>query len=144
MDEIDKSGKKVGIIVGMQGNCIVLEPVDIIDRCISKLIKENAESVVTLIKVKEHPFWTKIIRNDRVVPFYQTDIYRNQDLPKMYRLDGSVVAIRRDVLINPKNRGGLHKYLGTDIRGILIKENKSVEIDTKSDFKLANMLLNEF
>src|SRR3989344_7356665 len=140
--EIEKSGKKVEILVCMQGNCIVLEPVDIIDRCISKLIKENAESVVTLIEVKEHPFWTKIIRDNRVVPFYPTDIYINQDLPKMYRLDGSVDAIRRDVLMNPKNRGGLHKYLGTNMQGILIKENKSVEIDTMSDFKLANMFLN--
>lgn len=126
------------IIVTLQPTSPLRDETDI-DKAVNKLIKTKAGSVVSICEVDYNPYWMKKLKKDKVYPFVKTkkEYARRQDLPKVYRVNGAVYVTRRDVLMKDG------KVLGKDTRALIMSPEKSVDIDTRLDFKLAELLIKE-
>jgi CMP-N,N'-diacetyllegionaminic acid synthase len=127
---------KVGIAVVLQPTS-PLRSERYIDEAIEKLLKTGADSVVTVCKVKHHPFWSFVAKGDRLYPFSEKGITvsKRQDLPEIYALNGAVYAVRRNVLFEQNS------VLGRDTRAVVMSDEESVDIDDYFDLFIAEMAL---
>ena len=112
-----------------------------IDEVIKKLIQTGADSVIGVSKLDDHhPARIKKIINDRIVDFCVPELSsRRQDLkPDAYIRNGSIYAMRRDVLMVKKERFG-----SKNSRPFIMPFSKSINIDNDIDLKVAELLLKE-
>jgi N-acylneuraminate cytidylyltransferase/CMP-N,N'-diacetyllegionaminic acid synthase len=108
-----------------------------IDMAVEKLLKTGADSVVTVCKVKHHPFWSFVAKGDRLYPFSEKGITvsKRQDLPEIYAVNGAVYAVKRDVLFEQNS------VFGRDTRAVVMPNEESVDIDDYFDLFIAEMAL---
>ena len=108
-----------------------------INATVEKLLETNADSVVTVCKVKRHPFWSFLCKGDRLYPFLEEGITvsRRQDLPEIYALNGAVYAVKRQVLFEQNS------LLGKDTRAVVMSDEESVDVDDYFDLFLAEMTI---
>ncbi|MFH1898423.1 MAG: acylneuraminate cytidylyltransferase family protein [Candidatus Desantisbacteria bacterium] len=106
-----------------------------IDAAIEKIMQTKADMVVSLCKVSQHPFWMRRMEGDKVFPFIETkNTYnRRQDLPELFRLNGAITVARREVIVEEKKK--------IDIRGFVMEEAISVDVDTPMDLFIAQKML---
>lgn len=123
---------------------VILQPtspfrkVSDIENCIEKLKKEKADSVVTVCEAEHNPYFVMMkFQNDNLMPFLKTEkpITRRQDTPKVYRLNGAVYAIRRDVLMNE------NKIFTNNTKAVIMPQERSIDLDRQLDFEFADFLL---
>jgi CMP-N-acetylneuraminic acid synthetase len=112
---------------------------DDVKKMVEKLKESEADSVVSLKEADYSPYWMKKIdENGKVSEFMEGGIknyVRRQDLPKLYQLTGAIYATRKRVL----ESGNI---LGENTLSYLIPEERSLDIDTKFDLKVARLLKN--
>jgi N-acylneuraminate cytidylyltransferase/CMP-N,N'-diacetyllegionaminic acid synthase len=134
----EKEGSKVDVVVTLQPTSPLRKPEDI-DAAVNKLIRTNADCVVTICEVEYPPFWMKILQGDKIIPFVKTKIdyhlLERQQLPKVYKLNGAVFVTKRDILMK-KN-----KLIGGDVRAIKMDTKRSLDINSLMDFMLAENLM---
>lgn len=136
-------GKPVRYIAIHYGN-IPIRPADLTDRALIKLIETEADSVQSVYPVgKMHPLWMKKLAgpcNDVLDMYEHNTIYRRQDLPPCYMLDGGVLAMTRESLfsVDPAQP---HAFLGRDRRAIVCPAGAVADVDTPMDLILAEVLL---
>ncbi len=133
----EKENYKADIIVLVQPTTPLVLPEDI-DKTIEKLIKARANSCVTMAEIGERPEWMyKIGKNGKAKLFWEQKIQktRSQDLPKIFRLNGAVYAVKRDVLMK-KNKILDNKNL----TAIIMPRDRSIDIDEPVDFKIAEAI----
>ena len=109
-----------------------------IENCIKKLKNEKADSVVTVCEAEHNPYFVMMkFQNDNLVPFLKTEkpITRRQDAPKVYRLNGAVYAVRRDVLMNE------NKLFTGNTRAVIMPQERSIDLDSQLDFEFAEFLI---
>jgi len=106
-----------------------------IDAAIEKIIQTKADMIVSLCKVTQHPFWMRRMEGDKVFPFIETkNTYnRRQDLPELFRLNGAITVARREIIVEEKKK--------LDIRGFVMEEDVSVDVDTPMDLFIAQKML---
>jgi len=110
-----------------------------INACIKKLIETGADSVIGVTKVgAHHPARMKVIVGDKLVDFCVPETsFRRQDLqPDAYVRNGSIYAMRRDILMDKHIRCG-----SENSRPYIMPEERSVNIDTPLDMLVAEALL---
>lgn len=132
----DVEGYTVGIVVILQPTS-PLRGEGRIDEAVEKLLKTGADSVITVCKVKHHPFWDFTAKEDRLYPFSEKGITisRRQDLPEIYAVNGAVYAVKRDVLFKQNS------VFGKDTRAVVMPYEESVDIDDYFDLFIAEMVL---
>jgi len=110
-----------------------------IDNCIEKLDKTGADSVISVQRLYDHhPIRIKKIKNDRIFNFVLTENerIRRQDLkPHAYIRNGSIYAISRDTLKKKKSK------IGKVSRPYIMPDERSINIDEKIDFLIAEVIL---
>lgn len=102
--------------------------------------KQQADSVVSVCPVHQHPYWMKRITDDgRLVDFLSlgTDYTRRQDLPPVYALNGAIYLVRCEVLLEHKTFYTDHTY------AYVMPPERSLDIDTLQDLYLAGLILKE-
>lgn len=138
-----QAGEPARYIAIHYGN-IPIRPADLTDRALTKLIETEADSVQSVYPVgKMHPFWMKKLSGPfkDVLDMYEPNtVYRRQDLPPCYMLDGGVLAVTRDSLfaVDPAQP---HAFLGEDRRAIVSKAGAVVDVDTPLDLAFAELLM---
>jgi len=132
----EDEGHKLDVVVVLQPTS-PLRSEKYIDEAVEKLLRTGADSVVTVCKVKHHPFWSFTAKGDRLYPFSEEGITisRRQDLPEIYAVNGAVYAVRRDVLFEQNS------IFGRNIRAVVMPYEESVDIDDYFDLFVAEMLL---
>jgi CMP-N,N'-diacetyllegionaminic acid synthase len=127
----------------LYGN-IPLRPADLTDRALTKLIETEADSVQSVYPVgKNHPYWMKTLTgdfHDRLGMYQPNHIYRRQDLPPVYMLDGGVIAVTRASLFRVVESEP-HAFLGCDRRGVVTSAGEVVDVDEEVDMIYAEALL---
>lgn len=112
-----------------------------IEAALSMLTESGADSVISLCAVEGayHPYWMKRIDNDRVIPLMNLprEYTRRQDLPPVYRRNGALIAVWTHVLMEKNS------YYGDEIRGYLMPEARSIDIDNELDFAVAEVLMGQ-
>lgn len=111
-----------------------------IDSCLRLLEESGADAVVTVIAVPSrfNPHWVYFGCGDgriRISTGEDEPIGRRQDLPPAYCRDGSVYAIRRDVILKADSLYGRH------LVGYVLDASTSVNIDDLEDWRAAERLL---
>lgn len=102
-----------------------------IDMAVAKILATGCDSVIS---VTEDPrlHWQGEVTGDRFRPSRAVgDRPRTQELPRRYREDGAIYAMRTELL----QRTGLR--MGGDLRAVILSPRESVDIDTAEDLALA-------
>ena len=110
-----------------------------IDNSIKKIISTNAGSVHTVHLVKKSPYWmNKIEEKDILKDFIPGgwEFQRRQDLPKVYKSNGLVDVMTRDLIMKEGK-----KRCPFNQRAIIIDSNRAIDIDTEFDFFIAEKYL---
>jgi CMP-N-acetylneuraminic acid synthetase len=99
------------------------------------------DSVISVVQViAEHPIFMKRIEDNRLMPFCieEKEGTRRQDgQPPAYMRNGAIYLTRRDVLMKHNS------IWGRIIRPYIMPPQRSVNIDSELDFKLAEIMLAE-
>lgn len=108
-----------------------------IDACIALVRDSGAESAQTLCEAAYRPWAMVQLSGDRCLPLYPalagSDL-RRQDPPGVYQPSGAVYVTRRHVLME----GG--RIIGTDHRGVVMPWERSINVNTPWDFRIAEMI----
>jgi N-acylneuraminate cytidylyltransferase/CMP-N,N'-diacetyllegionaminic acid synthase len=128
-------GKSIDVVVLLQPTSPFRTAAQI-DEGISLLTESGADSVVGLCKARHNPYWMWVIRNGNVERLFSegASFRRRQDLPEVYRVNGAFYASRRHVIMD---RG---QVLGEKIRGLVMTEEDSLDIDSALDFRFAEAI----
>lgn len=139
---VDPDGRFESIVI-LYGN-VPVRPADLTDRAVAKLRETACDSVQSVCPVgKHHPYWMKELagdREDRMVQHVPNRVFRRQDLPPLYGLDGGVIAVTRESLfvVFPDEP---HAFLGVDRRAIVTQPGDVVDIDEAFDLDMAEAIL---
>jgi CMP-N,N'-diacetyllegionaminic acid synthase len=130
------SKKKFDYVVMLQPTSPKREPGEI-DRCIKKIIKYRANSLISLVKMDEpHPMKLKKINKNFVSPFIKgvKDNLPRQKLEKVYAPSGNVYIFSRKLILKKK-------LSSKDMLYDLIKINNYLNINNHIDIIRANSIL---
>jgi CMP-N,N'-diacetyllegionaminic acid synthase len=106
-----------------------------IDLAVEKMLETGADSVITVCKVKHHPFWNFVAQDDRLHSLLSNcdKSSRRQELPQAFAPNGAAYVVKRDVLFNENT------MFGKDLRGVIMPSEESIDIDDYYDWFLAEM-----
>lgn len=128
----------------LYGNIPLREP-GMLDRALVKLQSTQCDSVQSVYPVgKNHPYWMKTLTgpDTDILEHYQpNNIYRRQDLPPVYMLDGALIAVTRQSLLLTADDDP-HAFLGHDRRAIQSQPGTVIDIDEPHDLELAKAVHN--
>lgn len=129
------------IVVTMQAN-VPIRKEGQIDDVIHRLeALPAATSVCTAQEFRYRPEWAKVLVDERtgaVAPYMPgPQPYRKQELPKLYMLDGAVLAVRKTALFETEGLRQAHEWLGPRLH-ILIQPDPvySLEVDYPDEIPL--------
>jgi len=139
--ENDKDNK-IDVIVLIYANVPVRKK-GIIDESVNKLIKTGADSVITAVEVgKSNPhLMFKLNKKNQPIFLSPIKAYRRQDLPNYYLHDGSVLVMRKKVLMDNNGPNVNYPFLGEDIRVVIENSLDVVDVDEEIDYYLAKTIL---
>lgn len=109
-----------------------------IDGTIEKMFKTKTTSCFSASEIGERPEWMYVIKKGQSRLFLnnqKTLQMRSQDFPKIYRINGAVYAMTRNVLMK-KNQ-----FIDKKPSMFIMPRERSVDIDELVDFKIAEALL---
>lgn len=110
-----------------------------IDEAIELFLEKDADSVISMCEVEHSPYWYKNVNdNCQVKPFVdiKNHLANRQELPKVYRPNGAVYVFKTNLIINN------YDYYTENTYAYIMSQEKSIDIDTKLDFILAETLIN--
>ena len=110
-----------------------------IDEAVRKFLEIGCDSIVSVCEAEHPPHWMYTMEDDRLKPIIKGSekITRRQDAPKVYRLNGAVWVTSKDIIMK-QNR--IH---GDDTRAYIMPIERSIDIDTELDFRIAELLMRE-
>ena len=113
-----------------------------IDRVIETAIETGADVVRTMCPVEgvHHPYWMYRLDDEGKADTFLSDMdvsqfYQRQLLPPAYRINGVVDAMKTALVFDGNILGS------KNMRGVVIAEEESVDIDTEFDFLLCELLI---
>ena len=130
-------------VVILYGN-IPVRPADLTDRAMAKLLETDCDSVQSVYPVqKMHPYWMKKLggeAGDELLMYEPNEVYRRQDLPPVYMLNGGVIVVTRASLFTA-DPSGPHAFLGADRRAIVNEPEEVIDVDGRLDLLVAEAVL---
>jgi CMP-N-acetylneuraminic acid synthetase len=110
-----------------------------IDACIEFALRLHAPCVVSVCESDKHPAWMYTIDGgERLRPLTEcANVTRRQDLPTVYAANGAIYFARRDWLLRTR------KFIAPDTVAFVMPRERSVDLDTLTDWKIAEIFLRE-
>jgi len=110
-----------------------------IDACIGLAQDMQVSSVVSVSEPGKHPYWMyRLGADQRLQTLIDVPpILRRQDLPPVYAVNGALYYARADWLRQH------HAFVTAETVAYVMPPERSVDMDTLLDWKLAEMLLKE-
>jgi len=131
-------GPKPDLVVLLQPTSPLRSPADI-DETVRLLLDSGADSAETVAEDRTHPLHRYTLEDGRLKPLFpEAERHsRRQDAPAVYKPTGSVYAMRYKTLMEQG------QVRGRDHRGLVRPFERSVDVDTLWDFRLAEAILAE-
>jgi len=118
-----------------------LRLIEDIEKSVNLALQNSCDSVISVVKVvAEHPILMKRIEDNRLLPYWikEEEGTRRQDCqPPAYLRNGAIYLTRRDVLMEKDS------IWGEIIRPYVMPPERSVNIDSELDLKLAELIMQE-
>jgi len=111
-----------------------------IDSVMQALMDKDARAVVSVCETDHHPWWSNTLpESGSMKDFLRLEILnkRRQELPVFYRLNGAVYLAEVEYLFE------YNGFFGPDTFAYKMPRERSVDIDSAMDFKLASLLMAE-
>lgn len=128
---------KADIIVWLRPTSPLRTPQDIED-AIALLFETEADGVRSITQVDHHPYWMKKLSGKIIEPFLEDAnekiYYQRQMLPPLYRLNGAVDITKYENISR-------EIMYGERIAGLVMPQERSIDLDTELDFELTEILL---
>jgi len=125
------------IVVNLRPTC-PLRSVNDVDNAIKKILEQDCDSVRSVKEVTQHPYWMFEVKKDDLKNFIKdidfNKYYQRQLLPNLYIVNGAVDVMKTDIIIN-KN-----ELYGKNIKCIIMPQERSIDIDTELDLKIAEII----
>lgn len=132
-------GRPADVVVLLEPTCPLRQPEDV-TACLRRLAEEDVDSVATFTDAALNPHRAWRIEEERPNPFIEGAVpWRpRQELPEAYQLNGGAYAffagrLPDDSVAPLFGRAG----------AVYMPEERSVDIDTEIDLRIANLLVEE-
>lgn len=115
-------------------------------KVIEKMEETGCDSVVSVHEIIHgHPYRAKrLINGDKLDNFFEGfngDLFlQKQDRPPAYAYNGAVYLRKRELI---ENYSGKDFGLGRDVRAVIMDPIESINIDTETDFRIAEILMKD-
>ncbi len=108
-----------------------------IDQAFEVLLQNDADSLQSVCEAETHPYLLRTIKDDHLTPYlaHEMEHKRRQDLDHLYALNGAIYIVKRDVLMRDD------ALIGVKNCGYVMPRERSVDIDSEMDLKLAEFYL---
>lgn len=134
---VARSRPECGVLVLLQPTSPLRRPADI-DGCLELMERQGAPACISVSQMKHHPMWMFLRADDGgLAPVLEVADRpdRRQAVPPVYAPNGAVYCARRDWLLE----GGT--LVTRETLGYVMPPERSVDIDTAFDLRLAQCLL---
>lgn len=111
-----------------------------IDEALNLFINKQADSVISVMEIDNYPEWLKKITQEGKLIDYidSTKNYLNrQEIDEYYVPNGAIYIFKTEIITNLKT------YYTDDTYAYIMQKEESIDIDTKFDFKIAQLILKE-
>lgn len=110
-----------------------------IDNSLKLFMENECNSVISVCKIEHSPYWSLEIEENYLKPKFGQKYFkmRRQELPKLYMPNGAIF------ISTPKNLKNYKTFYLDKTLPYLMPIERSVDIDTELDFKLAELILSE-
>jgi CMP-N-acetylneuraminic acid synthetase len=136
--ELERGGYRPDVVLVLQPTA-PLRTHEHIARAVALLEETDADSVVSVVEIPKHlsPHYAMRIADGQLTPFLPegATITRRQDVEPAFTRDGTVYAVRRDVVVER------HDLYGDDCRPLVLDASESVNVDTAEDWAEAERRL---
>jgi CMP-N,N'-diacetyllegionaminic acid synthase len=136
---LDSISQQYEYIVWLQPT-VPLRLAEDIDKAIQICQTQNAPSCVSVVAAGKSPYWMYSLGKDNAMqPIMPQDLSscQRQELPPAYTLNGAVYVTKTDWLRKHK------KFMNGGSYAHIMPPERSIDIDSELDFKIAGMLLLE-
>ena len=135
---LKNQGEKFDYVVLLQPTS-PLRTYEDIDSAIELILEKKESSLVSLCQVDENPILMRTIEENNLKPILQFngDNLRRQDLPTYYIFNGALYINTVEMLLKE------NAFVNEKSIPYIMEKNKSVDIDTIIDAKLAEYILEE-
>ncbi|MFW5795060.1 MAG: cytidylyltransferase domain-containing protein [Bacillota bacterium] len=109
-----------------------------IDSAIEIMKNKKADSVISLTEPDILPFHMKYLNDDGTIENYTKEEFnRRQDMPEIYGTNGAIYIVKPEILYNQNS------FIGDKNYGYVMNKEKSVDIDSNYDLKIARLLIKD-
>ena len=110
-----------------------------VDSCISALLEDEADLVITVRESERNPYFNMVILDEQggarlVIPPDKT-VFHRQDAPPVYDITTVAYAARPEYILNASS------ILEGNIRAVVVPAERALDIDTETDFMFADFML---
>ncbi len=106
------------------------------------LLKKYKSELIISVTEDSHPsYWSNELKHDHSMRNFIQNKYcvNRQELPKTYRVDGSIFFGKWDILYNYNKKN----FFNVNSHAMIMPQSRSVDIDTYHDLLLAKVKFNE-
>lgn len=138
LEQFEKEGQVFDKIMLLQPTS-PLRTVEDIRSSFEMMRTKSANAIVSVAEMEHSPLWCNVLPDDLSMEKFYNDMAINmprQELPKYYRLNGAIYLLKKQELQKVKMfREKCYAYI--------MPIDRSIDIDTEFDFKMAQILLNQ-
>lgn len=136
--ELEKRGEYFDEIMVLQVTSPLRNKEDIINS-INLFYDKRADAVVSMTEMEHSPLWSNTLPSDLSMDDFDdpkfADVPR-QALPKYYRYNGAIYLLKKSELEEPQ-------MFKKNSYAYIMPQNRSIDIDTELDFKIAEILMKD-
>ena len=138
IEELKRQGDEYDYVVLLQPTQPLRESFHI-DEAIELILDKNAEGLVSICKVKEHPILMRTLNEDRTMKtlLNSSSTKRRQEFEEFYRVNGVIYINKINENLNRDTS------LNDNKLPYIMDEKYSVDIDEFLDVKIAKLMINE-
>ena len=136
IDVLKKKGYCPDIVVLLQPTSPLRTTYDI-DKSIEIFINQKCKSVISVSELKDSLHWSFIEKNKFINPVFGWKYlkHRSQDLPKVYIPNGAIY------IFTEKQIKESNSFYSRKILPYIMPEERSIDIDSKIDFMVVELLI---
>lgn len=138
IDWFEAKGDRYDLLLLLQPTSPLRTAQDI-EKAVKLLFEREAGAVISVCESEHPPYWSNVLPADQSMKDFidHSAIKNRQELPVFYRLNGAIYLSNIDYL--KENQG----FWGERTFAYIMPRERSVDIDSLLDFKLAEILLQE-
>ncbi|MBW4081653.1 cytidylyltransferase domain-containing protein [Paenibacillus sp. S150] len=130
------------VVVDLDATSPLRFPTDI-SNALELLSSAEINNVITGMNSRRSPYFNLVELNEQgyahISKKLEGPVYRRQDAPKCYDMNGSIYVWRRDVLLNEEN----DTVFNSSTLLYEMPEERSIDIDSALDWKIVELLMSE-